>query len=553
MRRFVVAILCLCIAFVSGFAGYRGHRIWKQERLVRQARTFLARSDAPNALVCLRRTLQINPKNVAACRLMADFAEMAGMPDAVGWRSRLVELEPKSLSDRLALARVAVAMGDTMTANQVLDGMDAAARDTAAYHRVAGAADWGASRVSEAEAHFLQAARLDPTNAVSRLDLATLSLHQTNEQAAAIGRVVLRGLCADRSVRREALRQLSFDALRHANLDRALEFSQQLLRETNSLFSDRLLRLDVLHATRSSAQPAFLKTLQSESTHNPARACEVARWLLRTGKPQEALDWIGSLPQGTRTSLAVQMAEADCYIAARDWSVLLANLEKQSWFDLDSLRLACRARAFKEQGMSAPAKAEWLAAMRATSNRREPLVQLLNLTSLWGWGPEQEDVLWAVVKGYPKEQWAAEALSRRLFAAGRTDSLLRLYEQAARNGPDNVAILNNLALTALLLESWNKRPHDLAHQVYARNPTNEVCVSTYAYSLLVQERPDQALTAIERLKPEQLEHPGIAAYYSIILSASGNGERAKKYLALASKASLLPEEQKLVERARKES
>ncbi len=72
MRRFVVAILCLCIAFVSGFAGYRGHRIWKQERLVRQARTFLARSDAPNALVCLRRTLQINPKNVAACRLMAE-------------------------------------------------------------------------------------------------------------------------------------------------------------------------------------------------------------------------------------------------------------------------------------------------------------------------------------------------------------------------------------------------------------------------------------------------------------------------------------------------
>ena len=203
--------------------------------------------------------------------------------------------------------------------------------------------------------------------------------------------------------------------------------------------------------------------------------------------------------------------------------------------------------------MSTLARTEWRAAMGATENRREPLVQLLNLTSLWGWAPEQEDVLCAMVSRHPKEQWAAEALSRRLFAAGRTDSLLRLYEQAARNGPDNVAILNNLALTALLLESWNKRPHDLAHQVYARNPTNEVCVSTYAYSLLVQERPDQALTAIERLKPEQLEHPGIAAYYGIILSASGNGERAKKYLALASKASLLPEEQKLVERARKES
>ncbi|MGA2240355.1 MAG: hypothetical protein ABSG74_14215, partial [Candidatus Bathyarchaeia archaeon] len=126
-----------------------------------------------------------------------------------------------------------------------------------------------------------------------------------------------------------------------------------------------------------------------------------------------------------------------------------------------------------------------------------------------------------------------------------------LYGVALQNDPGNPGLMNNLAMTALLLESWDKKPHDLAREAYAKASTNAAFVSTYAYSLLVQQKPAEALKTIEQLSPQQLEDPGIAAYYGLILKGAGNAPKAKSYLDLASKARLLPEEQKLVEKARR--
>jgi hypothetical protein len=55
---------------------------------------------------------------------------------------------------------------------------------------------------------------------------------------------------------------------------------------------------------------------------------------------------------------------------------------------------------------------------------------------------------------------------------------------------------------------------------------------------------------MQQLKPAELERPSIAGYYGLILKASGDTAKAKSYLSWASKAQLLPEEQKLFERAR---
>src|ERR1035438_2748058 len=185
------------------------------------------------------------------------------------------------------------------------------------------------------------------------------------------------------------------------------------------------------------------------------------------------LAWIKSLPAATRTNLPVPLVEADCYMAVKDWPGLLTNYVGQSWGELDCLRLACRARAYKEQGQATSAKTEWLAAMKATQNRRELLMQLFNATSGWRWAPEREDVLWAIVNRYPKEQWAVQALTEQLFAAGRTRALLTLFGQAAQNDSPNLALLNNLAMTALLLEAWERKPHDLAQATYAKSRSEE--------------------------------------------------------------------------------
>ena len=150
MKKLFILILCLCMVSVTGFAGYRGYSIWKEKRFVKMARAFIVKGDGANAVLCLRQALVSNPDNLDACRLMADLAELARSPQAVLWRSRVVELEPNSLTVRLALARTAMAAGDGDLATKALDGVDETGRKTTVFQEMAGAAGPTAKRFSEA-------------------------------------------------------------------------------------------------------------------------------------------------------------------------------------------------------------------------------------------------------------------------------------------------------------------------------------------------------------------------------------------------------------------
>lgn len=551
MKKLFIILLSLCLVFVTGFASYRGYKIWKQNHLVKLARDFVAKSDGANAVLCLRQALQSNPNNLEACRMMADFSELARSPQAVLWRSRVVELQPNSLTNRLALARAAVASGDAALAQKALDGVAEPNRKTAIYQKMAAAVAVSAGRFSEAETHFSEAARLEPANPVSQLNLATLRLQKTNVQVSADARAIIQGLRTNPVTRCDALRQLTLDSLRHTNLNGALAHSRELLKDTNAAFSDRMLHLDLLRASTNAGLSSFLAGLQRESSNHPGKAGEVAKWMRAAAKPEAALVWIKSLPPATRTNLPIPIVQADCYIAVKDWPGLLTNLTGQNWLELDCLRLACRTRAFKEQGLASSAKTEWITALKAAGTRRELLAQLLNTTTAWKWPQEQEDVLWAIANRYPEETPVIQALSQRLFAAGNTRSLQTLYSLALQKHAGNLAFMNNLAMSALLLETWEKKPHELAREAYTRASTNASFAATYAYSLLVQKKPAEALKTIEQLAPQQLENPSIAAYYGLILKASGNPAKARRFFDLASKATLLPEEKKLLDQARK--
>lgn len=113
-----------------------------------------------------------------------------------------------------------------------------------------------------------------------------------------------------------------------------------------------------------------------------------------------------------------------------------------------------------------------------------------------------------------------------------------------------ISLKDSLAATGLLLNAPQVKPFDLAREVYEKAPTNAAYVSTYAYSLYVQEKREEALQVIEKLPPADLEKPSIAAYYGVFLQAAGQSDKARKYLDLTSKATLLPEERALVEKAR---
>jgi tetratricopeptide (TPR) repeat protein len=546
----IVSVLSLLLV-AGGFAAYYGYVHVRQERLVRKARGYLGESKLRNAQLCLQRALRYDPKDVAASRLMAELAERSRSPEALIWRNRVVELSPRSLDDRLALAQTAIAVRDFAAATNALAGVDVAGKKTPAYHNIAGVVALTLREVPQAEAHFLEAARLEPTNAVPRLNLSIVHLHGTNQQAVAEARVTLNAIAAtNTTLRCQALRELITEAVRAGKMDSALSLSRDLVRQTNSVFSDRLLRLEVLKTSKNQEFKPALTATQREAGTNTAQVYELSMWQISRNGPAETLAWLQSLPEITRTNQPVTMVVAECQIALKDWTALQKSLDKQHWGGLDFMRLAYKTLALRGQGLTGAAKSEWEGALKAAGNQKAALGMLLQLAGQLNMQSEAEEILWSIFNLDPGNPRAAQALSQVLYANGRTRSLMSLFSQQAKRSPTDLEIKNNLAMTAFLLEAQELKPHELAREVYEKASTNASFASTYAFSLHLQKKDAEALKILQQLNPKDREHPSVAGYYGLILKATGDRDTAKIYLNWAFKAPLLPEERKLFEQAK---
>jgi len=553
MRKIFIVLLCCTVTLMAGYASYRGYKVWKVKNLMGMAREYIAKSDSRNAMLCLQQALRANPQNVEACRMSAQLCEASRSSAALLWRNRVVELNPKSTEDRLALVQTALIFRDIGAATNALEGVAVEGKKTPAYHNLAGAVAAAANRLEEAEAHLVEAARLEPTNPVPRLNLAILRLHGTNTVAMADARVVLERISGDSSnpmLRCEALRELVVDSMQSKQIERASVLSKVLVQQTNSAFSDRLLRLDVLMKADNAEFQQALVNSQNEAVTNNARLYEMAVWEMKKTSPRAAFTWLTSLPQMVRTNQPAALLSAECQVSIQDWSGLQKSLEKQQWADLDLLRHGFLSRSLRGQELTSASKGEWELALKGASGQKPGLILLLNLAAQWNWQSESEEILWTIINQYPGEEWAFQTLSRALFVSGRTRPLMMLCSQKSKRTPSDLEAKNNVAMLALLLDAQELKPHEIAREIYEKSPTNPSYLSTYAFSLYMQNKGVDALRIFEKLSPKDLKDPSIAGYYGLVLKATGDSARAKPYLEEISKAKLLPEERKLFERAK---
>ena len=101
---------------------------------------------------------------------------------------------------------------------------------------------------------------------------------------------------------------------------------------------------------------------------------------------------------------------------------------------------------------------------------------------------------------------------------------------------------------AAALETDLDRAQAAARELYDAQPADPHAAATYAFALYTARRTDDALEVMRKLPPAQLQIPGIAAYYGLLLAAVRDPEAAK-YLGLAQGARLLPEEEAIVRKA----
>jgi hypothetical protein len=195
-------------------------------------------------------------------------------------------------------------------------------------------------------------------------------------------------------------------------------------------------------------------------------------------------------------------------------------------------------------------RSHWLKSLKAASGNVPKLTQLARTTESWGWRNEMEDALGAIVARFPDQKWAEEYLRASLLLGGKTQALQNLFAQTLEREPTNHLAKSNFATLGMLFDPGDKQLHKFAQEAFEAQGTNAFVASTYALSLHFQKQTIQALQVMDRLPPEQLETPAIAAWYGYLLAESGQRERAQRYLALAEKARLLPEEKRLLAKAR---
>lgn len=556
MRKLVIVLSGCLVVLLTGYVGYRGYQVWKQNHDLTLAREFLGRGDIGNARLCLEQILHGNARNVDACRLMANLAEVSRSPSTLLWRQRVLELEPKSPADRLSLVQSAILFKDYQLAANTLSATPDSDRNSSDYHDLAGTVALMGGNLNEAEAHFSEAIRLDPSNPVPQINLAVARLHGSNALDLADARISLQRVIVtstNTTLCSQARRELIMDAMRFNDLNTALTVSQVLVAQTNSPFTDKLLRLDVLKKADGPDFETTLVTYQREAATNSAKLYDLANWQMVDLSPTFTLRWLQSLPAETQTNQPAALLAAQCRMQMSDWRGLQSTLESQNWRepegDLEFMRHALMARALREQGLNESSTSEWSVALQCASDQKISQIELFRLAAAWQWHTQAEQLLWTMVKRYPEEKWADLVLAQALIAWHRTNSLMQLYNILHQRQPSDLAVENNLAMTALLLGAQENRPNDLAQDVYQRSLTNSDYASTYGFSLYLQGKNAAALTVMQKLSPQDLNNPSIAGYYGLILKANGHPSEAKAYLNRAFSAHLLPEEQALFQQA----
>jgi len=168
MRKITIIISICIVTLLLGYTGYRGYQVWKQNHWLALAKGFAAKSDYANEKLSLQQVLQANPKNLDANRMIANLAENMQSPLAVILRQRVVELDPKSVPDQMNLVQTALIFNNYNVATNTLASMDDATKNTAEYQNLAAVTANAMGNPSEAEKHFSEALRLEPSNTKAR-------------------------------------------------------------------------------------------------------------------------------------------------------------------------------------------------------------------------------------------------------------------------------------------------------------------------------------------------------------------------------------------------
>jgi tetratricopeptide (TPR) repeat protein len=553
-RRFIKLIVGglfgLVLVVLLAYGGIHFFHRWQERHLIRRAAAYLSGGDVKAAALSARRAFQMNPANADAARALAQIADRAGDRTAPDWWRKVLDLQPHSTEDALALVRSALRVNDFATAEKTLDGLDEAARQSAGYHAASGRLAEMRKNVVEAERHWAKASEIAPDNTSYQFQLALIRLG-TNDQAKRKSALeMLERLRADPKQRAAATRTLILDGVaHHEDAHRMQLLATELQSYPEAQFSDRLLYLEILRQLQDPGFAEYLRKLEQDAVSHPADLASLLSWMSNNETAAAAVEFANTLPVESVGKWPVSPALAAAYASLKDWTGLERLARTTEWPPFDFLRRAYLSRALRGQEKKFPAEQEWLSAQKEASAQPQSLLVLARTVAAWGWETETVDLLWVLAKNDDTKLEALQTLYQHYAKVGDTSGLYRTLLRLVEALPNDLTLQNNLAQISLLLRADVERARKIAAEIKEKEPLNGAYVSTYAFSLYTKGDVKGALQAMDQLSQDQLRDPSVAAYYGVILAGAGQKEKAREYLGRAGQANLLPEEKALVTKA----
>ncbi len=554
MRKVLIILGVLALLAAGWFWGLPAYRAHKERKFAALAHAHLAKGEHRAALLSAQQALVLNRTNLTACEVMAELAEIGHSPEAIIWRRRVADAVP-TLSNHVVLASCALRYEQppfTFAQHALgLAGQAGAAGSYVPFQVVSAQLALKQNRIADAEKFFETAIRLEPTNTLHRLNLATVRLESRDVAVSNAAHLELMAMQSNTQFGAHASRALATHHAARKDFDAAVKFSSALVQRSDVMFDDRLDHLTLLSQAKRPEFDGYASQLEQAANTNSVLVFAVASRLLACGETEKTLAWLKSLPGTIQTEQPVSLAFADTLSRLKDWRGLEERLGKENWKDQDFMRLALLSFAVRNQNDETVAKVHWNKTLQAAVERPERLAMLAQLAAGWGWDAETEDVLWRVVKNFPRERWALDSLNNRYMRTANTRGLFSIYATLLDREATNAVAMNNYASLALLLGTNLSRAHQVAHDVYLKDTNNYAFVSTYAWSLHLQGKEREALALMEQIAPAKLADPSVAGYYGAILAANGQKEKARTFLDKTQGKPMLPEEKTLAEDARR--
>jgi len=438
-------------------------------------------------------------------------------------------------------------------AKQVLDQVDAAGRSTAEYNQAMAIWAVQAKQFGIAERHLAEVLRLQPTNELARLNLATIRLQSPRPEAHAEALATMEQLRQIPKFHLPALRALLADAKGNKQSVQVLSLARELREASPVDYRDQLPYLDALHQSRHPDFAAQLAQLQAKAEAHPQNIFLLVEWMNARGMAAQALEWRERLAPEMRQRRPIPIAIAESYRQLTNWSGLKTLVANANWREFDCVRLANLALALDEHNDTRESRLAWQRAVETARENPRQIALLARLVEGWGWSTQAEQLWWSLANGKSDQYPALKSLYRLYNTKHDTRQLLRVSSRIYQLNRTDLVAKNNLALFSLLLhQEIYPSAHQLALENYQTSTNTLAFLTTYAFSLHDQKRTAEGVRLLDTLTEEQLQDPSVAAYYGLLLAANQQPAKARKYLERADQApQLLPEEQALVREARR--